>query len=39
MRGELVEPVKPIEFYIDHAVPANILPYIKKGNTRLEQSF
>ena len=39
MRGELVEPVKPIEFYIDHAVPANILPYIKKGILDWNKAF
>ena len=33
MRGELVEPVKPIVFYIDQAVPAHLRPYIKKGIT------
>ena len=39
MRGELVEPVKPIEFYIDYAVPANILPYIKKGILDWNKAF
>lgn len=31
MRGELVEPVKPIVFYIDNAMPAHLVPYIKEG--------
>lgn len=31
MRGELVEPVKPIVFYVDKAMPANLMPYIKDG--------
>lgn len=29
--GELVEPVKPIVFYIDNAFPENWKPYIKQG--------
>ena len=31
MRGELTEPVKPIDFYIGGAVPAHLRPYIIKG--------
>ena len=31
LRGELVEPVKPIVFYVDKAMPANLMPYIKAG--------
>ncbi len=31
LRGELSEPVKPIVFYIDPAMPAHLQPYIKKG--------
>ena len=31
MRGELVEPVKPIVFYVDKAMPKNLMPYIEKG--------
>lgn len=31
MRGELVEPVKPIVFYVDKAMPAHLMPYIKEG--------
>ncbi|MBR5241207.1 MAG: zinc-dependent metalloprotease, partial [Muribaculaceae bacterium] len=30
-KGELVEPVKPIVFYIDPAMPAKLIPYIKGG--------
>lgn len=30
-RGELVEPVKPIVFYVDPATPKKWRPYIKKG--------
>lgn len=30
-RGELVDPVKPITFYIDPATPQKWRPYIKKG--------
>lgn len=31
MRGELVEPVKPITFYIGGTVPTHLRPYIKQG--------
>lgn len=31
MKGEVVEPVKPIIFYIDPAMPAHLMPYIKQG--------
>ena len=31
MRGELVEPVKPIVFYVDKAMPSHLMPYIKEG--------
>ncbi len=31
MRGELVNPVTPIVFYIDNAMPTSLIPYIKKG--------
>lgn len=31
MRGDLVEPVKPIVFYVDKAMPAHLMPYIKEG--------
>ncbi len=30
-RGELVEPVKPIEYYIDPATPVKWRPYLKQG--------
>ena len=39
MRGELVEPIKPIVFYIDQAVPAHLRPYIKKGITDWNSAF
>ena len=31
MRGELVEPVKPIVFYLDQRIPASIRPAIHQG--------
>lgn len=31
LRGELVEPVKPIVFYIDRDVPQWLVPYMRKG--------
>ena len=31
MRGELVEPVKPIVFWLDQAIPSHMRAYIKKG--------
>jgi hypothetical protein len=30
-RGELVEPVKPIEYYIDPATPTRWRPYVRQG--------
>ena len=39
MRGELTEPVKPIVFYIDRAVPTKLKPYIKKGITDWNAAF
>ena len=39
LRGELSEPVKPIVFYIDQAVPERIRPYIKKGLTDWNRAF
>ena len=39
MRGELVEPKKPIVFYIDKAVPKFLRPYIKKGMTDWNAAF
>lgn len=42
LRGELTEPVKPIVFYIDQAVPTHLRPYIKQGiedwNTAFERA-
>ena len=31
LNGNLVEPVKPIVFYIDPAMPTKLIPYIKEG--------
>ena len=31
LNGELVEPVKPIVYYVDPATPTKWVPYIKKG--------
>lgn len=39
MRGELVEPIKPIVFYVDQAVPKHLRPYIKKGMTDWNKAF
>ena len=39
LRGELVEPVQPIVFYIDQAVPKHLRPYIKKGMTDWNKAF
>ena len=39
MRGELVEPVKPITFYIDQAVPQRLRPYINKGIMDWNRAF
>ena len=39
LRGELVEPKKPIVFYIDQAVPAFLRPYIKRGMTDWNVAF
>ena len=38
-RGELVEPVKPIVFYVDDAFPANWLPYIRQGILTWNEAF
>ena len=41
-RGELVEPVKPIEYYVDPATPVQWRPYLKQGvedwNVAFEQA-
>ena len=42
LRGELTEPVKPIVFYIDPAMPAHLKPYVERGildwNTAFEKA-
>jgi hypothetical protein len=38
-RGELVEPVKPIVFYVDRAVPEKWRPWLKKGIESWEPAF
>jgi hypothetical protein len=38
-RGELVEPIKPIVYYIDPATPDKWKPYIKKGVNDWQKSF
>ncbi|MEO1259619.1 MAG: zinc-dependent metalloprotease [Bacteroidota bacterium] len=38
-RGELVEPVKPIVYYIDPATPEEWRPYIKQGVDDWQKSF
>ena len=39
MRGELVEPVKPIVFYIDRGVPDQWRPWLKKGVEAWQPAF
>ncbi len=39
LRGELVEPVKPIVFYIDPATPANWRPWFRKGVEAWNSAF
>ncbi len=39
LRGELVEPVKPITFYIDRGVPDKWRPYLKKGVEMWQVAF
>ncbi|MBR1839696.1 MAG: zinc-dependent metalloprotease [Prevotella sp.] len=39
LRGELVEPRKPIVFYIDRATPEYLRPYIIKGITDWNKAF
>ena len=39
LRGELVEPVKHIVFYIDQAVPKHLRPYNKKGMLDWNKAF
>lgn len=38
-RGELVEPVKPIVYYIDPATPEKWRPYIKQGVNDWQKAF
>lgn len=38
-RGELVEPVKPIVYYIDPAMPKKWRPFIKKGIEDWQEAF
>ena len=38
-RGELVEPVKPIVFYIDRGVPDKWRPYLKRGVESWQVAF
>ncbi|RIW18505.1 DUF5117 domain-containing protein [Algoriphagus lacus] len=38
-RGELVEPVKPIVYYIDPATPEKWVPYLKQGVEDWQKAF
>ncbi|MCJ8165908.1 zinc-dependent metalloprotease [Pontibacter sp. E15-1] len=38
-RGELVEPIKPIVYYLDPATPAKLRPYIKAGVEQWQEAF
>ncbi len=38
-RGELVEPVKPIIYYIDPATPTKWVPYLKQGIEDWQKAF
>ncbi len=38
-RGELVEPVKPIVYYLDPATPTKYVPYIKQGILDWNEAF
>ncbi len=38
-RGELVEPVKPIVYYLDPATPDKLRPYIKAGVEQWQAAF
>lgn len=38
-RGELVEPVKPIVYYIDPATPKKFVPYFKQGIEDWQEAF
>ncbi len=39
LRGELVEPVKPIVFYIDPATPKKWVPYLMQGVNAWREAF
>ena len=39
LRGELVEPVKPIVFYVDRGVPDQWRPWLKKGIEAWQPAF
>lgn len=39
LRGELVEPVKPIVFYIDRATPEYLVPYFIKAVNAWQGAF
>lgn len=39
MRDQLVEPIKPITFYIDRTVPRNLRPYIERGILDWNKAF
>ncbi|BAV05379.1 protein of unknown function [Filimonas lacunae] len=39
LRGELVEPVKPIVFYVDRNMPAYLIPYVISGVNAWQRSF
>lgn len=39
LQGELVEPIKPIVFYIDEATPTQWIPYIKQGVEDWQKAF
>ena len=38
-RGELVEPVKPIVYYLDPATPTKYVPYVKQGVEDWNEAF
>lgn len=39
MRGELVEPIKPIVYYIDRATPTFLVPYLIKAVNNWQSAF
>jgi hypothetical protein len=39
LRGELVEPVKPIVYYLDPATPARWRPYVRQGINDWQKAF